>query len=431
MTTFSCCTMVAAPASSTGTTSSPPRHRIAPPRGGLRGVGGGRSGIPVTRPPILLELSERYIKVGQVGQATSNQLIVLPPRPARPPPATTTCGAAVVRLPSSAQVTAEEWYRYYAPLFQDALSFVQDVSLPNKRRIVVIHHGAPSPQGGLYPAQQHALERILLHALQSPAVAFVSAAPLAAFSVVGGGVVAPRHVLVVYRCPSREWHCLVVSHGRTLDYTYRATGQRSSGLPLPDNGGGSGGPPDTLQQDEEQSAQDGLWDLTSPHSLARCVVTCLAACPRDIRKDVASSLLLAGDVWDGRRVARQLVRQIRTLLQQMPVPPSKATESRGSVAAVDDPAEDPALTPPTTISTAASPVVVLYTHTPLNPELRALASLVAVVQIPHVRPDALPWLGASVWASHWHAVQPSLSSPSSSSEMIVGGIPWVTSDDAR
>jgi len=41
--------------------------------------------------------------------------------------------------------------------------------------------------------------------------------------------------------------------------------------------------------------------------------------------------------------------------------------------------------------------------------LRPLAEHVSVLHLPHVRPDRIPWLGASHWAAHWHQADPDAS----------------------
>ena len=114
-------------------------------------------------------------------------------------------------------------------------------------------------------------------------------------------------------------------------------------------------------------------DETNPNSLIMTLLKCLSTCPTDLRKDVISNLVFAGDamvlVPD---LARQVRNRLIAILNRTAVSFDKESTSDMTVVPID--------------------------CKPLEP----LVLSVAVTTTAPVRPDLVSWVGASVWATVWH-----------------------------
>ena len=114
-------------------------------------------------------------------------------------------------------------------------------------------------------------------------------------------------------------------------------------------------------------------DETNPNSLMMALLKCLSVCPTDLKRDVVSNLVFAGDTLV---LVPDLARQIRNRLI--------AVLNNSAVSFDEEPVSDLTVVP--TECSALSP----------------LASSVAVTTTTPLRPDLVSWVGASLWATVWH-----------------------------
>jgi hypothetical protein len=195
-----------------------------------------------------------------------------------------------------------------------------------------------------------------------------------------------------------EGHCMAFSHHRPLEFTYQATG-----CPPPFEGNDGGDDEeeeedgaDTLGRSWDRSWRRRLLDPASPHGLAACVVECLRACPIDAQAPVASHLLFCGDVFaaDECALQRLVARQVRDALAgEGGTPASPAPSADLPDAADADAAHRYTSYRRRNGGAAGGPSPLLHDS-------------VGVVRVPGARCEAVPWLGASLWAGHWHSVHP-------------------------
>jgi hypothetical protein len=207
-----------------------------------------------------------------------------------------------------------------------------------------------------------------------------------------------------------EGHCMAISHHQPLEFTYQATG-----CPHFDGARGSPGSgdqmdedyddADTLQRNWDRNWKRHLLDPSSPHSLARCIVQCLRACPRDVQALAVSNLFFCGDVFatNEANLQRGVALQVREALSG-----GVAGTSSTSYPPSADPSEEvPQSAPITTADDRSGAHCYTYrngaSHRLSSPLLR---DSVGVVRVPGLRCEVLPWVGPSLWASHWHSVHP-------------------------
>jgi hypothetical protein len=349
--------------------------------------------IHTARPPILLELSSAYVRAGFVGQLSSPQITLCPPNSGDQP---------------HPQAPASEWYRYYSPILQDATSYVLESSAAisgaasssssstadHGRRVLVIHHGMPQ----MGKNQRQALQRLLLKEYNVPAVSFQPAMKVAFFAAGSAGAAQLTHGMVAY-VHDGEAHCVAVAHSQSLDYTYQATGR----CPTPNEAGG----PATLQEFWDTCWKGHLLNAESPHSMVMCILRCLEACSRDDRRRVVSHLVFCGEwfVSDPAKVQKYVAQQVRKALT-----PAESSASQSS--RVPPPADDADATKGEEEEEEEGPPQLYqlsYTHRAVSKAMRTqfLADSVGLVRAPNNVPcEVLPWVGANIWAKHWHSTHP-------------------------
>lgn len=164
---------------------------------------------------------------------------------------------------------------------------------------------------------------------------------------------------------SHETHCVAFACDTVLPFTYQVV--------------------PTAAWDESNNID------TNMDAVVTALLQCLQECPRDVRKQVVASLFFSGPLCTqqphlGPRVARRL----RQVLQKAPAKSS-----------IDTPTTDNE-TPVASISTAKATHGAVLTTVPIAiNHLHSLAAIVGVIQTPY-RADLMPWVGASLWVSHWH-----------------------------
>lgn len=298
---------------------APPRRRLP------------RTKISVAPPPLLLEITERFVRVGYAGQAQPKHLVPLAPRS------------------FGLETTAAQYYHYYRPVLQNVLSFVSQ-GLKERKVLVITDFGLR-----ILKTVEEALERILLHDINAAAVAFVASLEMAGFSL------RLPDSLVVYFARS-EAHCVAFSANQVLEYTYQCcrTTTRTHG---------------TTTTKTLQAERNKVLDNICDPGIVMCILKCLEACPRSVRKAIIANIVVAGDVFD-TRTSVLIARQVRAVL-------------RG-----DELQSQP----------QEGPYEEFLTSTPVNlNELSQLSENVGLVKTV-LRPDLLAWIGANVWAAYWHSV---------------------------
>lgn len=290
-----------------------------------------RSRITVTRAPVLIELSDDWIRVGLVGQASAQSATPLPPI-------------------ETAQLSTAALYRRCSPLMQQALSLMsQDLS---ERKVLVVFHT------GLYLMDR--LREALIKVLGDAGLQAIRFAP--ALELIGHSL--PLQNLLLIDIAGREAHCLAVVDGEPLPFTYQSVVAETA---------------KPLTVGEHNAMLEAWLDPHVPSSLVSAVLKCLEACPMPARPAVAANLCVGGEVFDNNYSVR-LARALR--------------------AALSDDEENVAPQPG-----AAYPHL-LTRVPPAKATLAVLADKVGVVRVAGLRGDVLAWIGASLWANHWHVMDP-------------------------
>lgn len=288
--------------------------------------------------------------------------------------------------------TAAELYRIYSPVLQQALSLLMSQDLSERKAVVVYDMGLHAPR-----AFREAVSTILLENAALRAVSFQPALEMAAFSV------HLPSVLMVYFSHSCEAHCVAFSSHQVLEYTYQACGcvGRSD-----DRDGGRSKQKQRQQQfvKDKVEAISRMLDVDSPNSVAVAVLKCLEACPRAARKEIVGNMLVAGDVAFMPNLGVRIARQVRACLRGGGGGETPEEESlpakEGEGGSTPGESQQPAFRDRVVAETTTTRVPVRTS------ELRSLAEFVGLVEPAQIRPDLLAWVGASVWSSYWHGIDP-------------------------
>ena len=323
------------------------------------------SGIStVRRSPVLLECSHGIVSGGYAGQAKARRTLVIP----------------WYNTPGEdSTATPEMFYRRWAPLVHAVLELLaggghQDLK---ERRIVVLY------EGGLFVvrAWKEAMERIILHDIGAIACCLqpiLSMIPMA---------FPPEHFhgMLVIHLTLTEAHCVAYTEGHCLQYTYQACSSIEN-------------------KEESPTEADSETVLSLYHrqltwlrngSLIRSILLCLAACPRETRRSIVHNIVVVGAVVDSKFYAVHVAQALRDALQ-----PTVATST---ISPIHEETKDTSLE----VEHDSSDRTTVWIQCPLKKsELHPLAEYVSVLSLDRLRPDWIPWLGASVWASHWHNVDP-------------------------
>ena len=308
---------------------------------------------PVSRSPVMLEIvSHSVLYAGHVGQPRAQHLVAIRPTP-------------------SAKATSAEYYRIYAPVIQTAYSMLgQD---PKERRVIVLM------DDGLYRNRHHqqALRRILLQDAKAPACCFHPSIQMIPTCFPPKREKPHQDAMLIVQFTLKEAHCIAYASGHSLEYTYQvAADSKEKGDPSMKNA-------DWIQTQNSwlSSGNDGT------SLLVRAILQCIAACPRETRRGVVHNIVFCGIIAD-TNFDINFAKGLRAALKsQQHAPPTSKDDD-----------ED---------AGSASPLQ-WATSTPISDsqDLRSLAEHVSVVKLGSLRPDLLPWLGASVWAKHWHGIDP-------------------------
>jgi hypothetical protein len=331
---------------------SPTASRRRLPRGRVLSSPGA---VVAVRSPVLLECSNGVLYSGYAGHPRAKRLVPIPNG-------------------LSAAASAKEYYRVYSPLVQEALELLggggnQDVK---ERRVVVLF------DGGIYcsRAWKEALERILLQDIGVPACCFQPS-----IKMVPMAFPPPSSMLIVHMTLTQEAHCMAYAAGHALDYTYQVCSSSDHYMK------GNSTNATLLDLSNRQIAWvEGGGNNNSSSSLIRALLLCLAACPREMRRSVVHNMVFVGAVVDVKNFSLRVVQALRTALK---------SEEKTGPAAQEPQEQEP------------QEETALWTHCPIDMRaLQPLADHVSVVCIERLRPDFIPWLGGSLWASHWHGINP-------------------------
>jgi hypothetical protein len=306
--------------------------------------------IVVSRPPILIEFNSTMVKAGHAGQPKAHSILSMLPIP----------------LDSDTNNDAAEYYRHYAPVITQVLSFCQD--LAERKALVIVN--------GLYlkRAMVQALER-LLYSNGCKAVTVLPAIELIPYSLPSLDSMLVIHFEQTTQTTTTtnnnggslvQAHLLAHAHGRPLEYTHQAVSTTMN---------------TTTGNDENPTKHNWVSSVYSADSLVLAILQCIQACPRQVRTRVIHNLVFCGDVYPST-----LPVQVAKLVQSTLMGQCEQEELENIPPSVTEYSN--------------------YTREPLSTELSSLASHVGIVQIPQIRPELYAWMGASAWAAYWHNKDP-------------------------
>lgn len=287
----------------------------------------------VERPPVVLEWSYPIIRVGLAEQHCPQHLI---------PWNDDTISSTKIR-------DEDDWYFVIAPL----ISKVYDTIMldPSTRRVVCVTPSLYMPK-----AWEDAIKQVLWNK-NVPAVSFVSCLETVPFSM------GWKRGLVVH-VGMTEASCLIIADGASLHYTFQAVPCGYNVVAQSDG----------KVQVEWTERMNTCWlDESNPNSLTTALLKCLSACPRDLKRDVISNIVFAGDAIV---IVPDLQRQIRNRLVAIL---NKTAE----------PFEEEPISDLTIVPTECK-------------TLAPLVSNVSVTSTAPLRPDVVAWVGASLWTTVWH-----------------------------
>jgi actin-related protein len=325
----------------------------------------------VGRTPVILEFTSTTCRAGYAGDAQPRRQVILPI--INNNTANTTATDSLTEILATYHVAARLMQDVFDQLGQD----------PSERHCLIITQG-------LHPVnhtdQEKKLQQVLwnlgvpairfLPSLQHVALALVSPSPVSSTSA------APTTGLVCLVTPS-ETHCVVYSSDAVLPFTYQVV---------------------------PTTATDSIDSTINSSEIVTALLTCLQACPRDLRKGAAANLSFAGEVCTQQPdLGRQLARQLKQALTQPP------PQQQQPLASEEEPENDPEQA-----ETATTNVVLPYEYAAVPvalSQLRVLADLIAVVQLPY-RPDLCTWIGVSLWAAAWHGRLSTGSTPLNTSSTV-------------
>jgi hypothetical protein len=331
----------------------------------------------VGRAPLILEFTSTTCRAGYAGDAQPRRQVILPIN-----------NNSNTATDSLTEILAT--YHVAARLMQDV--FDQMGQDPSERHCLIVTQG-------LYPVnhtdQVQRLQQVLWN-LGVPAIRFLPSLQHVALALTVStpspvsSTAAPATGLVCLVTPS-ETHCVVFSSDAVLPFTYQVV--------------------PTTTTANAQNTDIPIANTINDSQIVTALLSCLQACPRDLRKGAAANLTFAGEVCTERPdLGRQIARQLKTVL-------SKEPQQQQPLASHQEPENDPAETTSTT--NVVLPYEYQYTAVPVaTSQLRVLADLIAVVQLPF-RPDLCTWIGISLWAAAWHGRLSTGSTPGNTTSSTV------------
>jgi hypothetical protein len=376
-----------------------------------RGAPNARSGVgstshrlsmPMTRPPILLSFTSLssssfdlktnvIIEAGHVGQPRWKHCIELSSLSSI---STTTTLDVKNQERSSKEIgnnchtmntitidttTADGYYRIYANTMEHVFHLLGQDS--KDRRVVILH------PGGLYVQREWkiAMIRLLQEIIGTSAVTFRSTISMVPFALPP----TPNNtVLLLVHVTLQEAQCIIFADKIVLDYTFQSCGYPKSVQMETCNNKSS---PSLLDVKKMQDAwiHDDVEEHDETTSLVFLILKTLEACPRQLRLYAIHSILFSGNIVDPF-FSLMIAKKLELTLKSDSGTSSTSNESKS----FDD----------TTNSNDTR-----WSYVPFNRKLfLPLAEHISVVKFSpqQIRPDLLPWIGASTWANHWHEQDP-------------------------
>lgn len=386
---------------------------------------------PISRLPILLSFvttvpgsntnsnhndpttSNVIIQIGHVGQSRFKHIVEVLPRKM-----TTSCNLVVPKTnatnldtknPDEMQncvtvdaTTAETYYRIYADTIEHVFHLLGQDS--KERRVIILH------DFGLYVQRtwKTAITRILQDIIGTQAVSFHPALSMIPFAF---SPTPKNNAMLIIFVTLNEAHCIVFADNMVLEYTYQTCGYPKAAL-------------DTIREKMSSSEYNVLsvadlrqmqstWITSNIHenlqnpttSLIIAILKTLEACPRQLRLAAIHNLVFAGSIIDSS-FGLQVAKRLEEMLKLYPENNVEKTKQE-STPPTREKGDGDAIAPDSASSDTSKNNT--WTYRPFN--FKALSPLVdhiAVVQFfqHQIRPDLLSWLGASVWAKHWHEQDP-------------------------
>jgi actin-related protein len=320
----------------------------------------------------MLEIvSDAILYVGHVGQPRAKHILGIP--------------AEQQLQQSSSTASPMDYYRIYSPVIRNAFHLLG--LDPNERRVIVLS------DGGLYRnrAWQEALQRILLIDSKVPACCFHSSLQMVPTAFPPSPQKRQQDGMLIVQLAMNEVHCMAYALGIALENTYQVCSPEKKGIRYQYQ---------MLNSSLSELAQkQNLLTVASHHGertslLVQALLQCIKACPRETRRAVVHNVVFVGVVADnsfGVRVAKDL----RSFLQQQ----QESSTIGNNDNATQHPPQDHDSTPVEGWEST--------TCTPVNiRDMKDLGDHISVLQLGSLRPDLVAWLGASVWAMHWHGIDP-------------------------
>lgn len=299
--------------------------------------------------PILIELSLQalIVKAGLAGQPSAHLILPLP------------------RLTKPAlSITMQDYYQSFSPVIQQLLQLLPQEVIPiSKRKAVVLFDSGLT----LHEPLRKALLRIILDAIQCPAVTFFSSLLMIGLSLMLPSTGAESTCLAVYMT-EQEAHCIIYSSHQAWPFTYQSTGIRADYQPAAT----------VLETIMHWTSAEGV------QQVALAILKCLEACPRDIRRTAIGNLFFCGSATNDA-IGVRIARQVQSIL-------------RGQ----DELTGDTITGTPTSSDSSAMAFELVSVPVSIR-SLQPLAESVSVIALPDgIRPDLAVWIGGSIWVNRLH-----------------------------
>lgn len=388
---------------------SPPLRRRANRGGGGTGGSHRLSGVTsLTRPPILLSFTSLslpndndlktniIIEAGHVGHPRWKHSIELSSLSSLSIAATTKQQLVITIKDETLEdnnvnndnvmidvTSSDSYYRIYANTMEHVFHLLGQDS--KDRRVIIIHPG-------LYVQRywKIAMTRILQEIIGTPAVSFQSSISMIPFAF---PPTSNNNTLLLIHITLQEAQCMIFADKLVLEYTYQACGYPES---VRKDRDGIKSTPSLLDVTKMQDA----WindETDETNSLICLILKTLEACPRQLRLYAIHSMVFSGNIVDPY-FSLMIAKKLEATL--------KSDDSNTSTTTSADESKPMDANNQEEIRENNKS---RWSYVPFNQKLlMPLADHISVVQFTpqHIRPDLLPWIGASAWANHWHEQDP-------------------------
>jgi len=367
--------LLASPSSVAAANSPTSRMRRGTGRGSVMNT----TTIPLSRPPVLLQIMESTILAGIVTEAAPKRVFPYSKDKTKKQESVSSSSPSQQQRQNQ---SAEDLYRFWAPLLQQVYDNLgQDTK---DRNAVVLLPDATLEQEYIHANTKESILRVLLDVIGVPSVHVQPALQFLPFAFPMISTMTIVHLSKTTACT------FIHSQGQSLPYTFQS-------VPL-DEGSTMW---DEISTGWNRKLQRRYLDVTHPHSVLVALLKTVEDCPLPVRGDAIRNVVFAGEgVLYRPDLPIRITRRLKRILQH------------GGERVVDDDDDDDdddegqneTLEHETTTTTTSSMVPIALSN------LKPLASMVGLIDtgatIGPYRPDLLVWIGATLWTSHNHQHNP-------------------------